>query len=157
MLAKFFSASWRWFLNALLSIGLVYTYSKYSIISWKFGNIPRFLDFSKVFPRWNPTKWEFKKIPQIFDKVTLPQLKTFLGFTLLLWVLLQTTDIPLRKLLGDKKEYRWQLVGFLLRAFQGWLCIVIISVFGKFTFNQATFAGLVAGFMIAKCRLESKD
>jgi len=156
MLVKFFSASLRWVLNALLSLGLVYGCSNPSVISWKFGSIPRFLDFSKVFPVWNPAKWEFNKIPQIFNENSLPQLKTFVGFSLLLWILLQSTDILLRKLLDDKKQYRWQLASFLLKAFQGWLCIVIVSIFGGFTFSQATFAGLVAGFILAKCRLEPK-
>lgn len=157
MLVKFFSASWRWFLNALLSLGLVYGCSNSSVISWKFGDIPSFLDFSKVFPTWNPTKWNFEKIPKVFDKSSLPQLKIFVGFTFLLCIFLQITDIPLRKLLDDKKQYRWQVTNFLLKAFQGWLCIVVASLFGEFTFSQATFAGLVAGFILAKCRLEPKN
>lgn len=156
MFKKSVLVAWRWFLNAVLCIGLVYACST-SVISWKFGNIPTFLDFSKIFTGWNPAKWNFEKIPEVFDKTYLPELKVFVGFTLLLWLLLQTTDIPLRKLLDGKKQYRWQVAGFLLKAFQGWLCIVVVSLFGRLTFSQATFASLVAGFLIAKCRLEPKN
>ena len=154
MLAKFFSASWRWFLNALLSLGLVYECSNSDVLSWEFGDIPQFLSFTKVFPTWNPTKWSFA---EVFDKNLIPQFKVFIGFTLLLWGLLQVTDIPLRRFLDGKNQYRWQFTGFLLKAFQGWLCIVVLSLFGRFTFSQATFSGLVAGFLIAKCRLEPKN